>query len=139
MASGGKKAGPESYLPSADQPINLITISDFHHDPIDIRDRLKAGEDFLVSWNKRPLCFIRHLMEEERKAWETGSELPEGVKDIIGMFSLRTGRRNEFVDDIRQGKVFVLTIYKQPWGVAFHYFPKRARDEFPELFERGRR
>jgi hypothetical protein len=139
MASSKKKVGPESYVPSADQPINLITISDFHHDPIDIRDRLKAGEDLAVSWNKRPLCYIRHLTREEREAWETRRELPKGAENIMGMFSLRTSRRNEFIDDIRQGKVFVLAIYKQPWGVAFNYFPKRTRDEFPKLFEREKR
>ena len=57
-------------------------------------------------------------------------------RTTVGRFSLRADRRNEFVDDIRKGKVFVLTVYKQPWGVAFHYFPERVRDEFPGLFKR---
>ena len=139
MASSSKKSGPESYVPSQDQEINIITISDFHHDPIDIRDKLKAGEDFIVSWNKRPLCYIRHLTEEEKEAWDKERELPYGADEIMGIYSLRTARRNEFIDDIRQGKVFVLSIYKQICGVAFNYFPERTRDEFTDLFKREKR
>ncbi len=139
MASSIKKSGPESYIPSKDQEINIITISDFHHDPIDIRDRLKAGEDFIVSWNKRPLCYIRHLTEEEKEAWDKRRETPEGADELMGIYSLRTARRNEFIDDIRQGKVFLLTIYRQICGVASNRFPERARNESSDLFERGKR
>lgn len=129
---------PDKYRPKEDQEINIITISDFHHKPLEIREKLKRGEDFIVTWNKRALCFLRHLTPEERARWEEARELPPGVDGIMGLFSLRGGSREDFIDDIGEGKTFIFTIYKRPMGLASKYMPKRAKEMYEEWYEEAK-
>ena len=121
---------PEEYDPSIDQEINIITISDLHNQPIEIREKLKQGEDFLVTWHKRALFYIQDLTDEQKDAWERDSELPEGVDDFIGINMLRDSQRNYYLDNIREGRVYLFCVRKQVLGLISNRIPGKAGSMF---------
>lgn len=134
MSKEFEEVRPEDYSPGKKQEINIITISDFHNQPIEIRDKLRRGEDFLVTWHKRALFYLQHLTSEEKEAWDRDREPPKGVDEFIGIHSLRDSQRNEYLDNIRDGKVYLFCIRKQVMGLISNRMPERA----DKMFERWR-
>jgi hypothetical protein len=135
MAMSEESVRPEEYIPGRHQEINIITISDLHSQPIEIRDKLKRGEDFLVTWHKRAIFYIQHLTDKQKEAWDRDREPPEGVDEFIGIHSLRDAQRNEYLDDIREGRVYLFCVRKQVLGLLSNHIPGRAE----KLFENWRK
>lgn len=134
MSEGFGEVNPEEYAPGRKQQINIITISDFHNQPIEIRDGLRHGEDYLVTWHKRAMFYLQHLSKEEKQAWDRNREPPEGVDEFIGIHSLRDTQRNEYLDNIRDGKVYLFCVRKQVLGLVSNRIPERAE----RMFEKWR-
>ena len=130
MAKKKDPVRPEDYVPGRNQPINIITISDLHNQPIEIRDGLRHGEDYLVTWHKRALFYLRHLAKDEKEAWDRDREPPEGVDEFIGIHSLRDSQRNEYLDNIRDGKVYLFCVRKQVMGLLSNQIPGKAEKIF---------